>query len=153
MLFDNAMNERLLAFARNIAALLFIGGIALLIIYRAETKTSLEIYQHFTLLCSGIIMLLWSFYLAICNVTVLYHDYREYLLRCLEKVKNTLDHEQRKSTNKILKVLTQSNWKSKVVYYLRASTIFLIGFAFVIIYFFGVIGILEQQAKLFGFSN
>ena len=83
MLFDNLMNERLLAFARNIAALLFIGGIALVIAYRAETKVTLETYQYLMLLFSCTTMFLWSLYLAVCNVTVLYHDYREYLLRCL----------------------------------------------------------------------
>ena len=43
MFFDNDFNERLLAFARNIAALLLVGGFALLILYRADTKA--EVFQ------------------------------------------------------------------------------------------------------------
>lgn len=155
MLFDNQLNERLLAFARNIAALLFIGGIALVIAYRAQTKTTLETYQYLMLLFSGTTMFLWSLYLAVCNITVLYHDYREYLLRCLtyNKVEHSLNNTQLKSTSQILKALSRNKGMNKFIYYFRAITIFLICFAFVIIYFFGVIGILEQQAKLFGFSN
>lgn len=154
MLFDNEMNERLLAFARNIAALLFIGGIALVITYRAETKTTLETYQYLMLLCSGIIMFLWSLYLAISNFTVLYHDYRDYLLRCLDKdnAQHTLNDKQLKSTSQIIKVLVKNNWINKVIYYFQAIIIFFIGFSFVLIYIFGVVGIVEQQAKLFGFS-
>ena len=155
MLFDNEMNERLLAFARNIAALLLIGGIGLLITYRAETKTTLETYQYLMLLCSGIIMFLWSLYLSVSNFTVLYHDYRNYLLRCLinENIQHSLNDKQLKSTSQIIKILVRKNWINKVIYYFQALTILLIGFSFVLIYFFGVIGMVEQQIKLFGFST
>lgn len=40
MIFDNKTNEHLLALARKITALLFIGGIGLLITYRTETNGS-----------------------------------------------------------------------------------------------------------------
>ncbi|WP_333669539.1 hypothetical protein [Acinetobacter guillouiae] len=153
MLFDNEMNERLLAFARNIAALLFIGGIALVIAYRAETKVGLETHQYLMLFCSGMIMFIWSLYLAVCNVTVLYHDYRNYLLRCLinGKIQHSLTEIQLKSTSQIIKVLVQKSWINKIIYYFQAFIILSIFFAFIIIYIFGVIGIVEQQAKLFGF--
>ncbi|MGR2919989.1 hypothetical protein [Acinetobacter sp. 1125_18A] len=153
MFFDNEMCERLLAFARNIAALLFIGGIALVIAYRAETKVGLETHQYLMLFSSGIIMFIWSLYLAVCNVTVLYHDYRNYLLRCLDKnnAQHNLDDKQLKSTSQIIKALVKNNWLNKVIYYFQAIIILFIGFSFVLIYVFGVIGNLEQQAKLFGF--
>jgi len=153
MLFDNEMNERLLAFARNIAALLFIGGIALVIAYRAETKVGLETHQYLMLFCSGMIMFIWSLYLAVCNVTVLYHDYRNYLLRCLDKdnAQHSLTDKQLKSTSQIIKTLVKNSWINKIIYYFQAFIILSIFFAFVIIYVFGVIGIVEQQAKLFGF--
>ena len=84
MFFDNDFNERLLAFARNIAALLLVGGFALLILYRADTKADLSFYQYWVLNFLGYTMLLWSAYLALSNVTVLYHDFRKYLIRCVE---------------------------------------------------------------------
>lgn len=153
MLFDNEMNERLLAFARNIAALLFIGGFALLITYRADTLTHLQTYEYIALFCCGIIMLLWSMYLALSNVTILYDDFREYLKRCMKKenIQYSLTEKQLKSTSHIIKVLIQDNWLNAVLYYFRAATIFLICFAFTLIYLIGMVSILTQQAKIFGF--
>lgn len=153
MLFNNQMNERLLAFARNIAAIVFIGGLALLVIYRAETMKPIETYQYIGLFCFGVIILFWSMYLAICNVTVLYHDYREYLLECLkeEKTDHTLNEKELKSTSKIIWSLAQQSWIDTVIYFFRFLVISLIGFSFVFLYFLGIWSILNQQAKVFGF--
>lgn len=49
MLFNNQMNECLLAFTRNIAAIVLIGGLALLVLYRAETMKNIETYQYIIL--------------------------------------------------------------------------------------------------------
>lgn len=137
MLFNNQMNERLLAFARNIAAIVLIGGLALLIIYRAETIKPIETYQHIGLFCFGIIILLWSMYLAVCNVTVFYHDYREYLLQCLkeEKTDHALKEKELKSTIKITCALARKSWVDTVIYCFRYLVISLIGFSFVFLFF------------------
>lgn len=153
MFFNNKMNERLLAFARNIAIIVFIGGLALLVVYRAETMKPIETYQYIGLFFSGIIMLLWSMYLAISNVTVLYHDYREYLQECLkeEKTNHTLDEKELKSTSKIMLALAKKSWFDAVIYFFRFLVISLIGFSFIFLYFLGLLSILKQQANIFGF--
>ncbi|MCU7696948.1 hypothetical protein OD757_06905 [Acinetobacter sp. AYS6] len=62
MLFNNQMNERLLAFARNIAAIVLIGGLALLVLYRAETIKNIETYQYI------ILFFFWNLYIILVNV-------------------------------------------------------------------------------------
>jgi len=153
MLFNNQMNERLLAFARNIAAIVLIGGLALLVLYRAETMKNIETYQYIILFFFGTFILFWSMYLAICNVTILYQDYREYLLGCLkeEKTIHNLNEKELKSTTKIIWSLAKNSWIDTLIYFSRFLAISLIGFSFVFLYFLGIWSILNQQVKVFGF--
>lgn len=153
MFFDNDFNERLLAFARNIAALLLVGGFALLILYRAETKIDLALYQNWTLNFLGYTMLLWSAYLALSNVTVLYHDFRHYLKRCIENfnLMHKLSSKQQKSTLKLTQLLMTQSKMNSFLFVLRYLSICAIGFAFVMVYFLGILGTVNQQAKIFGF--
>ncbi len=92
-------------------------------------------------------------YLAICNVTILYQDYREYLLGCLkeEKTIHNLNEKELKSTTKIIWSLAKNSWIDTLIYFSRFLAISLIGFSFVFLYFLGIWSILNQQVKVFGF--
>ena len=76
MLFDNEMNKELQSFARNMSSQFFLGGLSFLILYRADTKTDLVAHQFFSLYVVGLVLLLWSIYLAISNVCILNHDFK-----------------------------------------------------------------------------
>ncbi|MEN5173647.1 hypothetical protein ABE427_13085 [Acinetobacter higginsii] len=147
------MNERLLAFARNIAAILLIGGLALLIIYRAETMKPVETYQYMVLVFSGVIMLLWSMYLAFCNAAVLRQDYLKYLKKCLEKeeIEHNLDEKKINSTSRLTFILARKSGRHALIYYVSFLAISLIGFSFIVLYILGILSVLNQQAKVFGF--
>ncbi|ENU31333.1 hypothetical protein F991_00802 [Acinetobacter sp. CIP-A165] len=153
MLFNYTMNERILAFSRNIAALLLIGGFGLFVIDRAMTKPDLLTYEYLMLLWSGIIMFCWSLYLASSNIAILYYDYRNDLLKCLkeQEIEHDLTEQELKSTTKIINVLGQKSWRKAFHYYCRSFTLGLICFVFILLYFIGVIAVLNQQSKLFGF--
>lgn len=155
MFFDNDFNERLLAFARNIAALLLVGGFALLILYRTDTKADLLLYQYWVLNFLGYTMLLWSAYLALSNVTVLYHDFRNYLIRCIKRLDSTKlpPSDQQKSTLNLTKILMSYSTLNVFLFTLRYLAICIIGFSFVMVYFIGILASLNQQAKLLGFIS
>ena len=155
MFSDNDFNERLLAFARNIAALLLVGGFALLILYRADTKDDLSLYQYWVLNFLGYTMLHWSAYLALSNVTVLYHDFRKYLIRCVECLDSTKlpPSDQQKSTLKLTQLLMSHSTLNVFLFTLRYLAICVIGFAFVMVYFIGILASLNQQAKILGFIS
>lgn len=155
MLFDYKFNERLLSFARNIAAIIFLGGLALLIMFRAESKEDSEFYKILFLESAGWLVLLWSLYLACTNVAVLHHDFREYLKQQLidRQLNHNSSHEELKSTSKITKILAKQSKSDALCYYLRYFFICLIGFAFTIIYLFGIVIIFLQQVRVFSLSN
>ncbi|WP_436870769.1 hypothetical protein [Acinetobacter courvalinii] len=153
MHFNYTMNERILSFSRNIAALLLIGGFGLFIIDRAITKPDLLTYEYLMLLCSGIIVFCWSLYLAGSNIVILYYDYRNALLKSLEeqKISHNLTEQELKSTTKIINILGQQSTCKMLFHHCRSFALGLICFAFILLYIIGVIGVLNQQSKLFGF--
>ena len=108
MLFDHKFNERLLSFVRNIAAITFLGGLAFLIMYRADTKVDLSMSKFLLLKGVGWIIFLTSMYLAFTNILVLYHDFREYLKDSLNKLQpnHLLNEIQLESTKTITKNCT-----------------------------------------------
>lgn len=155
MQFNYTLNERLLAFARNIAALLLIGGFGLFVIDRAMTKQDLLTYQYLILICSGIVMFSWSVYLAASNIAILYHDYRSDLLNHLkeQEIEHNLTEQQLLSTTKIITALGQKSWRKTLPYFFRSFLLGLICFVFILLYTIGVISALNQQNKLFDFFS
>ncbi|MFW6558657.1 hypothetical protein [Acinetobacter baumannii] len=155
MHFNYSLNERLLAFARNIAALVLIGGFGLFVIDRAMTQQDLKTYEYLVLLCSGLVMFFWSIYLTGSNIAILYHDYRDDLLKILEKqnIQHNLTKQQLKSTSRIITVLGQKSWSKMLPYFFRSFLLGLICFVFILLYTVGVISALNQQNKLFDFFS
>lgn len=153
MLFNYEMNERLLAYARNMASILFIGGLGLLVIYRSTTIDSIEYYKYLILLFCGLFMFFWSIYLATINVTNLFHDYRKYLRSFLaaEDIKALEDDKKIDHSIEITKKINKKSDNHSLIFYLRLIVIFLICFLSTFLYILGVISILYQQAKLFNF--
>lgn len=152
MLFDYKFNERLLSFARNIASILLLGGFSLLIMFRADTKLEFSKFESWSLYSLGVLTFLWSMYLAATNVVVLYVDFRDYLLRYLTS--NDLESatpKQLKSTRYICKVLMSKSIKEFFLYGCGYLFIGFSFFAFVLIFFLGIIANLNQLAKVFGF--
>ena len=153
MLFDHKFNERLLSFARNIAAITFLGGLAFLIMYRADTKVDLSICKYILLKGVGWIIFLTSMYLAFTNILVLYQDFREYLKDSLNKLQpnHSLNETQLKSTREITKKIIQVDTHKKIKLYFCYAFISLMIFIFIIIYVFGSTIAFLQLARIFGF--
>lgn len=152
MLFDHEFHEKLLSFVRNIAAILLLGGFAILILYRSATKEELEWYMTLIMNFIGYMMFIWSFYLAVCNVTVLHFDFKKYLLRQFQNSPCLSQANNKNSTSKLSMVLAKQSKLDMLLYVLRYFMICSLGLIFVMIYFLGIIAIFSQQLKLFGFS-
>lgn len=153
MLFNYEMNERLLAYARNMASILFIGGLGLLVIYRSTTIESIESYKYLILLACGLLMFLWSIYLVIMNVVNLFHDYRKYLRSFLvaEDIKELEEDEKIDYSIEITRKITKKSNSNYLIFYLRLIVIFLICFVSTFLYILGSLSILHQQVKVFNF--
>ena len=155
MLFDNTMNKELQSFSRNIASQVLIGGTGLLFLYRADTIPDLPYYKFFSFYIVGFLLLLWSIYLALSNASILYNDYRDYLWRQGEKfdrlrlMKNSKKEENTLTDiSKTFKGLKCGDIRK---FRFEGAFILIIWFLFTIVYLIGVIIILFQQAKVFGF--
>ena len=151
MLFDHEFHEKLLSFVRNIAAILLLGGFAALIIYRTSTKEELEWYMLIMMNFIGYMMLIWSFYLGICNITVLHYDFRKYLLRKVSANGLAIKNEIENSTSKLTLALSKRTQLDAFKFFFRYFMICSLGISFVMIYFLGVLAIFSQQLKIFGF--
>lgn len=155
MLFDNLMNKELQSFSRNIASQVLIGGTGLLFLYRADTKPHLLHYEFFSLYIVGLLFLTWSIYMALSNATILRNDYRDYLWRQSEKFDRIrLMEYPKKEDNKTSDILKKFKGLKRVdiiKFRFEGACILLILFLFTIIYILGIIIILFQQAKTFGF--
>lgn len=155
MLFDNPMNKELQSFSRNIAFQILSGGTGLLFLYRADTKPDLIGYEFFSLYIVGFLLLLWSIYLALSNASILYNDYRDYLWRQSENFDRIrLMKDPKKEDNRtsdILKTFKGLKPVDIIKFRFEGAFILLILFLFPIMYMLGIIIILFQQAKAFGF--
>ena len=158
MLFDHKFNERLLSFARNIAAITFITGLAIVILFRADTKSNIDQFDYILLSIVGWIVLLWSLYLVLANIHVLYHDFKIYLTSLIEVLSKdttlkfkTLNSKQKNSTMKMTFYLIKISKLNALTFSLRYISICLIGFSFIIIWFMGAIEISERISSSFGF--
>lgn len=155
MLFDNAMNKELQSFSRNIASQLLIGGTGLLCLYRADTKLGFTWYQFNSLYIVGLLLLLWSMYLAASNASILNNDYRDYLWRQGEKFDRIrlMKYPIKKDNHLIDISKTFKGLKTTILikFRLEGACILLIWFLFAFVYILGIIIIFLQQTKLFGF--
>ncbi len=155
MLFDNLMNKELQSFSRNIASQIFIGGTGLLFLYRADTKPGLVYYEFFGLYIVGLLLLTWSMYMALSNATILRNDYRDYLWRQSKKFDRIrlMKHSEKEDnkTSDILKTFKGLNFVDVIKFRFEGACILLMLFLFTIMYMLGIIAILFQQAKAFGF--
>lgn len=119
------------------------------------TQQDLKTYQYLVLLCSGLVMFFWSVYLTGSNIAILYHDYRNELLKSLEeqKIEHNLTEQQLRSTSRIITVLGQKSWRKMLPYFFRSFLLGLICFVFILLYTLGIISALNQQTKLFDFLS
>lgn len=160
MLFDHKFNERLLSFARNIAAITFITGLSIVIIVRANTKKDIEVWDHLLLNSVGLIVLLWSLYLVIANIHVLRHDFKIYLESCVDAVSNEqslkiqpIKIQHKNSTSQMTYYLIKTSKVNLLTFSFRYIFICLIGFSFIIIWYIGALEIAERIALSFGFNE
>ncbi|MHA3083472.1 hypothetical protein ACX1NX_09940 [Acinetobacter sp. ANC 5383] len=149
------MNKELQSFSRNIASQLFIGGIALLLLYRADTKPDLTWFKFTSLYVTGLLLLLWSIYSALSNASILYNDYRDYLWRQGEKFDRIrlMKHPQKEDNHlvDISKTFKGLQNVDLIKFRLEGSCILLIWFLFAFVYILGIMIIFVQQAKNFSF--
>jgi hypothetical protein len=152
MLFDNEMNKELQSFSRNMASQFFIGGLGFLTLYRADTKTDLVAYQFFSLYIVGLLLLLWSIYLAISNVCILNHDFKNYLWRKAKKhgLKHLMESSLEVNTlNTMVQKFKVLKTTDRLKINLEGAFIILIWFLYACIYFIGISFTFFQQSRLF----
>ncbi|MDY6450623.1 hypothetical protein [Acinetobacter faecalis] len=153
MLFDNEMNKELQSFARNMASHIFIGGLSFLTLYRADTKEGFLTHQFFILYVVGLLLLLWSIYLAISNVCILNHDFKNYLWRKSTKHDrirlmkyNTIENN---NLNSIAKTFKGLKLEDKLKIRLEGAFIILIVILYPTVYLIGLSVTAEQLSNLF----
>ncbi|MCS4298915.1 MULTISPECIES: hypothetical protein [Acinetobacter] len=149
------MNKELQSFSRNITSQLLIGGIALLTLYRADTKPDLAWFKFTSLYVVGLLLLLWSIYSALSNACILYNDYRDYLWRQGEKFDliRLMKHPKKEDNYlvDISKAFKGLKNVDLIKIRLEGACILLIWFLFAFVYILGIIIIFLQQAKVFNF--
>ncbi|MFC6053200.1 hypothetical protein A6M14_00520 [Acinetobacter sp. Ac_877] len=153
MLFDNEMNKELQSFARNMASQLFIGGLGFLTLYRADTKEDFLAHQFLGLYVVGLLLLLWSIYLAISNVCILNHDFKNYLWRKSKKydrIRLMKYHLiENNNLNSIAKTFKGLKLEDELKIRLEGVFIILIWFLYAFIYLAGISFTFFQQSRLF----
>ncbi len=151
MLFDNEMNKELQSFARNMASHIFIGGLSFLTLYRDDTKEGFLTHQFFILYVVGLLLLLWSIYLAISNVCILNHDFKSYLWRMAKKrhIKHLMEgsFEENSLTN-MAKVCKNLKRIDELKFRFEGTLIILIWFVYPVIYLIGISVTAEQLSRL-----
>lgn len=94
-------------------------------------------------------------YMALSNATILRNDYRDYLWRQSEKFDRIrlMKHSEKEDnkTSDILKTFKGLNLVDVIKFRFEGACILLMLFLFTIMYMLGIIAILFQQAKAFGF--
>lgn len=157
MLFNNLMNKELQSFSRNLAVQFFIGSLGLLGLYRADTVISLTAYQSILIYILGVLLFIWSIYLAYTNVLILCNDYREYLLRkfdILQSNKPTnLPRIQIKTENLLeisLKINESNGFRLADILKTRFEGIFIFFILSVssVISFLGIVILFVQQTRI-----
>lgn len=155
MLFDNTMNKELQSFSRNIASQLFIGGISLVSLYRADTLPDLTWFKFTSLYTIGSLLMLWSMYSAFSNTCILYDDYRDYLWRQGEKFNciHLMKHPKKEDNHlvDISRVFKGLQKFDLIKLRLEGACILLIWFLFAFVYILGIMMIFLQQTKIFNF--
>lgn len=153
MLFDNEMNKELQSFARNMASHIFIGGLSFLTLYRADTKEGFLTHQFLGLYVVGLLLLLWSIYLAISNVCILNHDFKNYLWRKSKKHDrirlmkyNTIENNNLYSIAKTFKGL---KLEDELKIRIEGAFIILIVILYPTVYLIGLSVTAEQLSNLF----